>query len=52
MVLADITKQPSIDYVVWLLLASLMQIYNEKEQDQQGKIQNVSFGNKKRHQEV
>ena len=36
----EISRQPSIDCVVWLLVASLMQIYNEKKH---GKIQNVQF---------
>ena len=37
----EISKQPSIDSVVWLLVLALMKIYNEKEQVQKVKIQNV-----------
>ena len=37
----EISKQPCIDAVMWLLLFTLLQIYNEKEQAEQGKIQNV-----------
>lgn len=47
----DISKQPSIDCVMWLLMPSLMQIYNEKEQVEQGKIQ-TTVGGEKEHQEV
>jgi hypothetical protein len=36
----EISKQPSVDCVVGLLVAGFMQIYNEKEQAEQGKIQN------------
>ena len=42
----DISKQPSIDCVAWLLKASLMQIYTEKEQAGQGKIQSVQLEEK------
>lgn len=35
----DISKQHSIDYVVWLLVFTLMQFYNEKRQAEQGKLQ-------------
>lgn len=38
----EISKQPSIDSAVWLLVLTLMKIYNEKEQAEQGKI----FGEK------
>ena len=31
-------RHPSIDPVVWLLMVSLMQIYNEKEKAEEGKI--------------
>ena len=36
-----ISKQPSIDSVVWLLVLTLMKIYNEKEQAEQIKMHNV-----------
>ena len=41
-----ISKQPSIDSVVWLLVVTLMKIYNEEEQAEQGKLQNVKFEEK------
>ena len=31
----EISRQPSVDCVVWLLVASLMQIFNVKEQAEQ-----------------
>ena len=37
----EISKQPSIDSVMWLLVLTLMKIYNEKEKAEQGKIANV-----------
>ena len=43
----EISKQPSIDSVVWLLVVTLMKIYNEKEQAEQGKLQNVKFEEKR-----
>lgn len=39
----EISKQPSIDSVVWLLVLTLMKIYNEKNQAEQGILQNVKF---------
>lgn len=39
----DISKELSIDCVVWLLVVSIIQIYNEKDEVGQGKIQNVQF---------
>jgi len=42
--LAEISRQPSIECIAWLLVAILMQIYNEKEQvEQEKKIQNVQL---------
>ena len=41
----EISKQPHIDSVMWLLVIILRKIYNEKEQAEQGKLQNVRFGN-------
>jgi len=39
MVLAEeISWQPNIDFVMGLLLGSLTQIYEEKEQGEQGKM--------------
>ena len=43
MTLAEISRQPNIDSVLWLLVVTLMQIYNEKEQAEHGKMQNVEF---------
>lgn len=34
----DISKQSNIDYVLWLLVANLMQIYNAKDKSEQEKI--------------
>ena len=48
MMFADkISRQLSIDCAVWRFVVILMQIYNEKEQAEQGKIQNVQFEEKK-----
>ena len=37
----EISRQSSIDFDYWLFVPILMQIHNEKEQVEQGKIQNV-----------
>jgi hypothetical protein len=42
----EISKQPSIDSRIWLLMFTLMKIYNEKEQADRGKLQNVQFEEK------
>lgn len=34
----DISRQSSIYYSIWLLIVNLIQVYNEKEHDKQGKI--------------
>jgi hypothetical protein len=34
-----VSKQTNIDCVAWSLVVSLMKIYNEKEQTEQGKMQ-------------
>ena len=39
----EISRQPSIDHIDWLLVASLMQICNEQEQAEQGKTQKYSL---------
>jgi hypothetical protein len=44
----DISKQSSIDCIVLLLVASIMKVYNEKQQAKQGKIQNVYLEDKQR----
>jgi hypothetical protein len=47
MVLAkEVSRQASIDSALWLLVVTLMQIYNEEEQAEQKKIQNYSLGRK------
>ncbi|KAL6053809.1 hypothetical protein STEG23_030631 [Scotinomys teguina] len=47
MVLAEeISKHPSMDSVMWLLVITFIEIYNEKEKVEQGKIQNVQFEEK------
>lgn len=43
----EISKQSGIDSVMWLLVVSLMKIYNEREQAEQGKIQKVQFKEKR-----
>lgn len=43
----EISKQSSVDCVMWLLVASLKQIYNEQEQVKQGKTQNVELEEKR-----
>lgn len=44
MVLAEISRQPSIASVAWLLVViTFMQIYNEKDQAEPGKIENVQL---------
>lgn len=45
----EISKQHNIDYVVWLLVATFLQTYNEKEQTKQRNIQNAQLV--KEHQE-
>lgn len=49
MALAEgISRQPSINCVGWLLMATLMQVYNEKNLAEQGKkIQHVQFEEKR-----
>ena len=37
----EMSKQPSNDSVMWLLVFTLMQIYNETEQSEQGKSQSI-----------
>lgn len=47
MALAEkISRQPSIDSVTRFLVVTLVQIYNEKEKVEQGKIHNVQFEEK------
>ena len=36
-----------MDSVVWILVATLIKIYSEKEQTEQGKSQNVNFEEKR-----
>ena len=42
----DISRQPSIDFVIWLLVITLMQFCKAKGQAGQKDIQNVKFGEK------
>lgn len=47
MALAEkISRQPSVGSVTWFLVVTLVQIYKEKEQVEQGKIHNVQFEEK------
>lgn len=39
----EISIQPYIDAVLWLLVITLVQVYSEKEEVQQKEIQNVHF---------
>ena len=39
----EISKQPSIDTVVWSLVSILIKIYNDKDQAEQGNIQNTQI---------
>ena len=41
----EISKQPGIDSVVWLLVLTQMEVYNEKEQAEKIKIQTVQIEN-------
>ena len=43
----EISKEPSIDIVVWVLVLTLIKVYNEKEQAEQRKLQNVQFEEKR-----
>ena len=42
----EISGQPSIDYVLWLSVVTLTEVYNEKEQDRGGKVQNIVWEEK------
>ena len=48
------SKQGSIDSEVWLLVVTLVEIYNEKEKAEQDKLQNLKLKGKKKkeHQKV
>lgn len=41
MLAKEISNQPSVDFVMWLLRITLIKIYNENEQVKQGEIQDV-----------
>lgn len=43
----EISRNPDVDSIMWLLLIFLMQVYNEKEQAEQEKIQNVQLKEKR-----
>lgn len=43
----DLSKQYNTGYIVCLLVASLIEIYNEKKQVKQGKLQNKQLEKKK-----
>ena len=43
----EVSRQPNIDYGDWLLVATLVQIYNEKEETEQVKILNVQVEEKR-----
>ena len=42
----EISKQPNIDSVMWLLVVTVTKVYNEKKQAQQGQLHNVKFKEK------
>lgn len=39
----EVPKKPRINTVVWLVVISLMQIYNKMEQIEYRKLQNIQF---------
>lgn len=41
--LAEMSRQPSIDCVLWLLVVTVRQLYNEKEQAAQRERWNIPF---------
>ena len=47
MLAEGISKQPCIDSIMGFLVVTLMKIYNEKEQTEQSKLQNVKFEEKR-----
>ena len=46
----EISRQPSIDPVLWLLMVTLVKIYNQKVLAEQGKLQNVNFEEKEKQE--
>lgn len=44
----EISRQPYIDSITWLLVSILTQVYGEKEQARQKEISNTQFEEKKR----
>jgi hypothetical protein len=47
MLAAEISRQPNMDSVMWLLVFTIMQIYNEPEQAEQGKHNMYNFRRKR-----
>ena len=47
LLMEEISEQPRLDSVVWSLVSLLIMIYNEKEQAEWNKLQNVHFEEKK-----
>lgn len=41
-----ISKQSSIDFVMWLLVITITELYNVKEKSKQGKYKNVQIEEK------
>ena len=50
--LTGTSRQADIDCVMWLLVITLMQIYNEKQQNGQRNKKDVQFEEWKKHQEM
>jgi hypothetical protein len=48
----EISRPSSIDCVAWLLVAVLMQIYNERRQAEQGKTLTIELQEKRQPQEM
>jgi hypothetical protein len=47
----NISRQPNIDSIIWLLVVTLRQVYNQKEQAGKGNTQ-FTAGEKIEHQEI
>lgn len=46
--MAQISRLTNINFVSWLLVSYLIQLYIEKQQEQENEIQNVQLEGKKR----
>jgi hypothetical protein len=48
----EISRQPTIECFLWLLVITLTKMCNEKQQTGEGEIQNAQLEEKREHQEV